>query len=218
MTYKRAVALGFVLVLAAFAVAAWFYPQLPDTVPTHWNAAGQPDDYTSKPWGPFILPLAMLGAWIALSVLPPIAPRGYRLDRFIGTYGILMLAMLAALLVLTIVMLLAADGKQFNSTRVAFIVIGALFVVLGNYLGKLRKNFFIGIRTPWTLASDEVWARTHRLGGWLFVLAGLAVVAIGTLDLGVWPFMAAVGSAALVPAIYSYLAYRQVEREQVGKS
>ncbi|HET6656237.1 MAG TPA: SdpI family protein [Gammaproteobacteria bacterium] len=212
MSYKRAVALGFVLVLAAFAAAAWFYPQLPEMVPTHWNAAGQPNDYTAKPWGPFILPLVMLGTWILLSVLPPIAPRGYRLDRFIRTYGILMLAVLAALLVLTIVMLLAAAGAEFNSTRVAFIVIGALFVVLGNYLGKLRKNFFIGIRTPWTLASDEVWARTHRLGGWLFVLAGLAIIAIGALDLGVWPFMAAVGSAAVVPAIYSYFAYRQVER------
>ncbi|HET6725208.1 MAG TPA: SdpI family protein [Gammaproteobacteria bacterium] len=212
MTYKRAVWLGFVLVLAAFAVAGWLYPQLPQSVPTHWNTAGQPNQFIPKPWGPFILPLVMLGAWILMSILPPIAPRGYRLDRFIGTYGVLMLTVLAALLVLTIVMLIAAEGARFDSTRIVFIVVGALFIVLGNYLGKLRKNFFIGIRTPWTLANDEVWARTHRLGGWLFVLAGFAIIVIGVLKLGPGPFVAAVGCAALIPAGYSYIAYRQIEQ------
>lgn len=214
MNHKRAVWLGLVLVVAAFAVAGWLYPELPQSVPTHWNAAGQVDRFTPKPWGAFILPLVMLGAWGLMSILPPIAPRGYRLDRFIGTYGILMLAVLAMLLVLTIVMLLAAEGAGIDTTRVAFIVIGALFVVLGNYLGKLRKNFFIGIRTPWTLANDEVWARTHRMGGWLFVAAGFAIIVIGILKLGPGAFIAAVGCAALVPAVYSYFAYRQVEHTQ----
>ncbi|HET7570311.1 MAG TPA: SdpI family protein [Gammaproteobacteria bacterium] len=212
MSYKRSLTVGFVLVLAAFAVAAWLYPSLPDPVPSHWNAAGEVDDYMAKPWGAFITPLFMLGTWAVLAVLPKISPRGYRLDQFIGVYGIVTLAILVTMLVVAIVTLLAATGAQLDLTRIMFIVIGALFVVLGNYMGKMRKNFFIGIRTPWTLANDEVWVRTHRLGGWLFVLAGFAIIVIGILKCAPWTFMAAIGGAALIPATYSYFAYRQVDQ------
>ncbi|HET7308287.1 MAG TPA: SdpI family protein [Gammaproteobacteria bacterium] len=214
MSYKRSLALGFVLALAAFAVAAWLYPSLPDPVPSHWNAAGEADDYMAKPWGAFITPLFMLGTWIVLAALPKISPRGYRLDQFIGVYGIVTLAILVTILIVVIVTLLAAAGAQLDLTRIVFIVVGGLFVVLGNYMGKMRKNFFVGIRTPWTLASDEVWVRTHRLGGWLFVLAGFAIIVVGILKLAPWAFMAAIGGAALIPAIYSYFAYRQVEQRR----
>jgi uncharacterized membrane protein len=78
-------------------------------------------------------------------------------------------------------------------------------------MGKLGKNFFIGIRTPWTLASDEVWFRTHRLGGKLFVLAGLLVFAAGVFGAGPFAPMAAIGAAALVSVVYSYLLYRRLE-------
>ena len=86
-----------------------------------------------------------------------------------------------------------------------------LFVVLGNVLGKVTKNFFVGIRTPWTLASDEVWLRTHRLGGRVFVLAGLAVVLSGLAGGGVAPLLVAVFTAAFVPIVYSYIIYRRLE-------
>lgn len=214
MTYKRSLTAGFVLVVAAFAVAAWLYPSLPNPVPSHWNAAGEVDDYMAKPWGAFITPLFMLGTWIVLAALPKISPRGYRLDQFIGVYGIVMLSILVTMLIVAIVTLLTAAGAQLDLTRIVFIVIGALLVVLGNYMGKMRKNFFIGIRTPWTLANDEVWVRTHRVGGWLFVLAGFALIGIGIFKLAPWTLMAAIGCAAVIPAIYSYFAYRQVEQRR----
>ncbi|HET8552523.1 MAG TPA: SdpI family protein [Gammaproteobacteria bacterium] len=214
MTYKRSLTAGFVPVVAAFAVAAWLYPSLPNPVPSHWNAAGEVDDYMAKPWGAFITPLFMLGTWIVLAALPKISPRGYRLDQFIGVYGIVMLSILVTMLIVAIVTLLTAAGAQLDLTRIVFIVIGALLVVLGNYMGKMRKNFFIGIRTPWTLANDEVWVRTHRVGGWLFVLAGFALIGIGIFKLAPWTLMAAIGCAAVIPAIYSYFAYRQVEQRR----
>ena len=88
---------------------------------------------------------------------------------------------------------------------------GLLFVVLGNFMGKLTKNFFVGIRTPWTLASDEVWLRTHRLGGKLFVLAGVALFIAGLLGGGTVPLLVAVAVAGGIPVVYSYLLYRRIE-------
>ena len=94
------------------------------------------------------------------------------------------------------------------------LLVGGLFVVVGNYLGKVRRNFFVGIRTPWTLASDEVWARTHRVGGWLFVLAGIAIVASagGSRQLLPVVLLASVGTAALISVAYSYVVYRKLHR------
>ncbi len=95
--------------------------------------------------------------------------------------------------------------------RIVPIAVGLLFIVLGNYMGKIRKNFFIGIRTPWTLASDEVWARTHRLGGYLFVAAGALMVVMPLVGLGGVGIVAASLIAALVPVVYSFIAYKRIE-------
>ena len=90
-------------------------------------------------------------------------------------------------------------------------VVGLLFVVMGNFLGKVRKNFFLGIRTPWTLASDEVWAKTHRLGGWCFVTAGVFMAIMGVVaPTSTW-FIAAIIAIALIPVVYSFFAYRKIE-------
>ncbi|MHB8404865.1 MAG: SdpI family protein [Gammaproteobacteria bacterium] len=214
MKFKTANLISFLLVLAAFAIAVWFYPQLPDPVPTHWNSAGQIDGYLPKPWGVFMLPLTMAGIWIVLAVLPRISPKGYRLDIFQSVYGLIQLVLMAALLVTSIVALLAATNRHMAINTVTPIVLGLLFIILGNYMGKLRKNFFIGIRTPWTLASDEVWARTHRLGGWLFVAGGLAIVITGVLAPSTYMpiiMIVIIAVAALVPAAASYVIYRRVE-------
>lgn len=92
--------------------------------------------------------------------------------------------------------------------RLVMIGVGLLFATLGNYLGKSKRNFFLGIRTPWTLASDEVWRRTHRLGGWVMVGAGVALVVMGFTGIHQLAFALVIGAAVLVPVIYSFFAYR----------
>lgn len=214
MKFKTANLISFLLVLAAFAIAVWFYPRLPDPVPSHWNSAGQIDGYMAKPWGVFILPLTMTGIWIVLAVLPRISPKGYRLDTFQNIYGLIQITFIAALLVITSIALTAATNRHVAINMIIPIVIGLLFVILGNYMDKLRKNFFIGIRTPWTLASDEVWVRTHRLGGWLFVAGGLAIVITAVLAPSAYMpiiMIVIIAVAALVPAAASYVIYRRVE-------
>ena len=199
------------LIVTAFAFSAALYPRLPERLPTHWNIQGQPDGFTGKPWGPFLLPLLMTGLYLLLLVLPRISPKGYRFEAFRGVWEIVRTAILAFLFLVHILVLLSATGARVEMNRAIPIGVGLLLVLLGNYLGKTTKNFFLGIRTPWTLASDEVWLRTHRLGGKLFVLAGLVCVVSGLAGGSLVPAMAAVGAAALASVVYSYVVYRRIE-------
>ena len=211
MKITRTNLLSLALVAASFILTAAFYDRLPESVPTHWNASGVADGFTPKPWGPFLLPLTMLGVLVLLFILPRISPRGYRMDRFQGVFEILQAAILAFLLLVTLLALLAGIGAPVPMDRAIHAGTGLLFVVLGNFMGKLTKNFFVGIRTPWTLASDEVWLRTHRLGGKVFVLAGLGLLVSGLAGGGTVALLVAVAIAAGIPVVYSYVLYRRLE-------
>ncbi len=198
-------------ILALAVYTAFVYPALPDPMPTHWNSAGVADDYTAKPWGAVLLACVPLFVFLVYKLIPVISPRGFRTESFTGVLNILMTVSVIFGAVIGVVALQAGMGASFNISTVVMVAVGLLLMVLGNFLGKVRKNFFIGIRTPWTLASDEVWAKTHRLGGWCFVIAGLfmalgAVISPG----GTW-FVYVVIVAALIPVGYSYLAYRRIE-------
>jgi uncharacterized membrane protein len=213
MKISRATLLSLALVAGAFVAAAVLYSRLPELVPTHWNVRGVADGFTPKPWGPFVLPLVMLGVFALLSALPRISPRGYRMDRFLRVYKILQTTILAFLFLVTLLVLLAGVGSPVPMERAILAATGLLFIVLGNFMGKLTKNFFVGIRTPWTLASDEVWLRTHRLGGKLFVLAGAGFVLAGLLGGGaVAPLIgAALVAAVVIPIVFSYVLYRRLD-------
>ncbi len=203
--------LGFLLVLAAFAMVGVQYPGLPDPMPTHWNAAGHVDGWMPKFWGSFLFPLVMAVLWLMFLVLPKISPRGFEMEPFLRAWGVLKVTILALVLFIGVLVLRASkSGGELSQTAI-FCSLGVLFVVIGNVLGKVTRNFFVGIRTPWTLASEEVWYRTHRLAGKLFVAAGLFVAATAFLGLRLWPIMISIGLAALVPVVYSYVIYRKLE-------
>ena len=107
----------------------------------------------------------------------------------------------------------AAQDASVDISSFVFVAVGLLLMIMGNFLGKVRKNFFLGIRTPWTLASDEVWAKTHRLGGWCFVIAGafMAIMGVAAPPSGMPWVIAVIVAIALVPVVYSYIAYRRIE-------
>lgn len=210
-TNRATTILGLLFVIASFALAAALYSRLPDPVPTHWNLRGEADGFTPKPWGAFVLPLVTAGCWLLFLVLPRLSPRGYRLDRFARVYGIIQVVITGFMFALTCLALLAAIGVPVAMDRVLYAGLGALFIVLGNYLGKVTRNFFVGIRTPWTLASDEVWLRTHRLGSRCFVAGGIVALVGGLAGGGAPLLVTAVGIAALVPVVYSYVIYRRLE-------
>jgi uncharacterized membrane protein len=199
----------FVLTLAA--VFLWLYPKMPALVATHWNAQGQVDGYAApiRAVGVPIVLLVMLA--LLTVVLPAISPRRYEIKPFAAVFGLLMLATQAFVFVAALGVLLNAAGHHVRMPLLAQLSIGGLMMVIGNYMGKLRKNFFVGIRTPWTLASDDVWARTHRLAGWLFVLAGVLAIGVAVAGAPLRATVAIVLVAALVPCAYSLVIYRRME-------
>lgn len=201
------------VVFLHFVLVAVFYGDLPDPVPSHWNAQGEVDGFTPKPWGAWLFPMITLGVYLLFVIIPWISPHGFRMESFLGVVRILKLATVLFMFVVGVTVILAARGAPLDPGDIVLPGVGVLLLVIGNYMGKLRKNFFIGIRTPWTLASDEVWARTHRLGGWTLVIAGLVMILTGLTG---WPSMAitvtvVVILAALVPVIYSFVIYRKLE-------
>ena len=211
MTRDRANFFSYLFIMAAVVVAAWLYPSIPEQVPSHWNAHGEVDAYLPKPWGVVILPLAAILVFIVMRLIPVISPKGYRTEPFANVLHIFQVAMVGFMSLVAILVLLEASGVNVHLDKFIFGALGLLFIVLGNYFGNIRKNFFLGIRTPWTLASDEVWARTHRIGGRLFVLQGLIMLAGMFVIIPPVAFLVMVALIVLVPVGYSYVAYRKIE-------
>jgi len=214
MTNKRdrktliAVAL---VVLITWIVAVVYEPRLPEQVPSHWNIHGEVDGYMSKPWGVYLIPLISTGMSALLLVLPLIAPKGFKLDNARPVYEFLVLIIALFMLAVMVLSFEAGLNDEVDMNQWLMVGMGALFLVLGNYLSKVPKNFFIGIKTPWTLASDEVWYRTHRLGSWTFFMAGLLVIMGGFLG---WPMGWMIGfmiAAGFIPLIYSLVIYKKIE-------
>jgi uncharacterized membrane protein len=203
--------LGLLFVVAGFAVVLPAYAGLPDPMPSHWNAAGQVNGWLPKFWGAFLIPIMMAVLWLIFLVLPRISPRGFEMEPFLRAWGVLKVTVLGLMLLLDVLILRAAKHSGELSQTAMFVGMGILFVVLGNLLGKVTRNFFVGIRTPWTLASEEVWNRTHRLAGKLIVVAGLVVVADALAGFKVWVLIAAIGLATLIPVVYSYVLYKRIE-------
>ena len=200
-----------VVIVVTWLVALWYEPRLPEKIPTHWNIDGEVDGWTEKPWGIYLLPLISTATSLLLMLLPKIAPKGFRLDAAQSIYELLVLIMAIFMLAVMVLTFEAALDKSVDVNQWIMVGIGALFVLIGNYLSKVPKNFFLGIRTPWTLSSDEVWYKTHRLGGWFFIICGLLVILGGFLK---WPTMLLIillSAAALIPVIYSLVIYKKIE-------
>jgi len=175
---------------------------------------GQPDDWSSRAFGALITPMLLLFMWGLVHVLPAIDPRGANYAKFGGAFEAIIDSVMLFLLGMHIVLLRAGLGHPVQMERIVPFGIGVLLIVIGNLLPRCRPNWFVGIRTPWTLSSDRVWEKTHRLGGRLFAAAGL-LIATAAVFWVKWVHVVLITLVLLVTAavlIYSYLAWK---REQV---
>ena len=200
----------FAVVLTSWVLVAVCYAKMPDRIPIHWNLSGQADGWGDKSQAAFLFPgLISLTALLAF-VLPAISPSGFRLD---GSRTALFKVLFWVSLYLLVVQWLTCQASQnphMPLVKWLLVATGGLFVAVGNLLGKFPKNFFVGIRTPWTLANDQIWEKTHRLARLTFTLAGLVMIGAAAMDqIRGWLLASAIGIAALVPVIYSFVAYRQ---------
>jgi uncharacterized membrane protein len=199
------------IIVGMFVAAIVVWPTVSSRIPVHWNASGQVDGYGGKMEGLLLLPAIAIGIYLLLLFIPRIDSGRANYAQFSGPYLIVRYAVLVMIAAIYGISLLAIKGVGFNMTRVILSVIGLLFIVLGNVMGKVRPNWFVGVRTPWTLSSKRSWVRTHRLAGWLFTLAGLIFLALiavnvrGALSLIVG---SVVGVIAVVLIVYSYVEWR----------
>ena len=204
--------ISFTLVVTCLLVTAILYPHLPSQIPSHWNGHGQVDGYSAK-WTLFIFnPGIMLGMIGLMAALPWLSPRHFEVEPFRSTYLYILVVFVAYLALIHGLILWAAVSGRTHIDRAIMGGVCLLFVLLGNVMGKVQRNFYIGIRTPWTIADERVWNATHRLGAKTFVAGGLAGLVLALA--GAWPGLCvgAVAAAALVPVIYSLVYYKQLER------
>jgi uncharacterized membrane protein len=164
------------LIILAVLASVVVYPRLPETMPTHWNASGGVNGWSSRFWGAWIVPLVMAVLWFVMRLLPHIDPRRVNYEKFSGMYESLIIATMTFMLGLHVLLLMSATGTAVAMDRVMMGGVGAFFVVIGVLLPRARPNWFVGIRTPWTLSSDLSWERTHRIGGLLFIVLGVVTV------------------------------------------
>jgi uncharacterized membrane protein len=209
--------LAITLVAAAFATSAALCPRLPAIIPTHWNAQGVIDGWMPKSLGAFVAPGASLVIVAFLILFEPIQIQEDA-DNLKARYYPTIVAGVAGLnYFVNLWVLMAGMGRHPAMPADLAIGVGLLLVAVGNSLGKVPQNGMVGIRTPWTLADEEVWARTKRVGGWLTVLAGVVMAAMGFGGFGMGPGLIAIGVAAVVSVGYSYVISRRVNRGN-GKS
>lgn len=204
--------IGILLTVAVLVATVVAYPHLPSTVATHWNLRNQVDGYSAK-WTLFLMgPGLMAGIMLLWRFLPWLSPKNFEVDSFRSTYFQIMLIMVSLLAYFNAAVLWAGVGYSLNVGRAIVGGLCLLFALLGNLLGKVRRNFYIGVRTPWALANERVWNATHRFAAKTFVaggLVGLALTAVGLQGRAVFVVLLA---AALIPAVYSLAFYKQLER------
>ena len=209
------------VLLAVWGFTFAVFERLPAEIATHWNLWGEPDGWSSRAVGASILPAILTAMFVLFTwVVPRVDPRGESYAAFQATYDILVAATLAALGAVHVVVLGVALGWDVTIAGAIPLVVGALFVVIGALMPRVRPNWFIGIRTPWTLSSDRVWERSHRVGGPLLVLGGLCIAA-SALARGEWSLalmLAGVVGSSVAAIGYSYWAWRQETRGERGSA
>lgn len=202
------------LIVAALVLGAVVYPQLPERVASHWNYRGEVDGYSSRCWGAFGIPLLTAGIYLGMLLVPLIDPRRQNYEKFAGAYRAIKAVLVIFMTGIQLVVVLNALGFQVPVEKVVVTGVSLLILIIGNYMGQFRHNYFVGIKTPWTLASEEVWRKTHRLGGRLWVAAGILGLAGALLGgpAGGLVLAAALAVAAIFPIVYSYFEFRKLSK------
>ena len=201
------------VLLLPFLFIPYLWGILPDEIPTHWNAAGEADDYSSKAFGLLFLPILNIVLYISMIYLVKIDPKKQaavdqkpvRALRFITPF--FMTAVYGFIIYKTL-------NPEANVVGMVMAGVGLLLAAIGNYLGTMQPNYFIGIRTPWTLQSDAVWRATHRMAGPIWMAGGLGLaIGVFVFPRSIFPmvFMGVVALLVLIPLVYSYLAFQQLD-------
>lgn len=215
MTTKSLRVIQLVLIALSIIPIIVLWDKIPDTVPVHFDINGTPNGFAPKAQGVFIFPATTLFMFLLLLVIPRIDPKR-KTPEIIYGLSVFSTILVFFFSVLSVVMLLQMTGMVSNGINLVMPIIILMFLIMGNFMGKLRPNYFMGIRTPWTLESEEVWVKTHRLAGYVWVVGSALMLILAfalpkTLFGSV--FLTYVAILVVVPVLYSYLVHRQLKSE-----
>ena len=195
-----------ILTLLPILAGVVLWNQLPEQMPTHWNAAGEVDGWSSKPFAVFGLPLILVAAqWLCVLATTTDPKRQNHSEKI---YHLVFWIIPVLSIVLHAVTYMTVLGVGVRMEMVMPIFMGLLFVIIGNYLPKCKQSYTIGIKIPWTLNNEENWNKTHRLAGWVWVIGGIAIMLTGFFG-GYVAFFVISLVMVLAPIIYSYVLYRK---------
>lgn len=200
------------LALVAVAIFGFLsYSRLPEQVATHWNLSGEVDGWSSRTTAVFFVPVIGLAIAVLLAWLPKADPKRANFPMHENVWWLIGNATLVFMALVHLLVIGIALGWGVSMDRVLGLGLGGLFVIIGNSLTRVRQNWFLGIRTPWTLSSERSWRETHRLGGTLFVLGGLFLIVATTIGGRLLPWVVLVGAGvpAVVSVVYSYLVWKK---------
>jgi uncharacterized membrane protein len=212
MTTRTTTILVLFMIITATVVGVLLWNRLPDQMASHWNVNDQVDGYMSKSWGVFMMPLITLGMFVLFLVVPSIDPLKANIAQFRDAFNMFIVLIVAFMLyihALTLAWSLGYDDFKMSTSMLP--AMGLLFIFIGFMLRKAKRNFFIGIRTPWTLSSDTVWDKTHQLGAILFMASGVLAF-IGGIFGGMtafWSLFVPLIGSTLFLLIYSYVLYQR---------
>ncbi len=211
MNTKTTVILVSIVIFLSVIAGVMFYDQLPDPMASHWGANDEVNGYMSKFWGVFMLPLISVGLLVLFLVIPYLDPLKENIAEFRGMFNLFILAMeifLTYIWALTILWNLRNGAFEMGTAIMP--AMGLLFIFIGYMIRSAKRNWFIGIRTPWTLSSDKVWEETHRVGGNLFMVSG-AITILGLLFGGqaIWFILVPILSTTAFLYIYSYILFQR---------
>ncbi len=211
MSTRATILLSIFLIVIASVISAAVYPRLPERVASHWNTANQVDGYMPRFWGAFLMPLVSLGLLALFLLIPQIDPLKANVEKFRGAFNGFIASIVVFMLYLHGLTLAWNLGyEQFDMGAALLPALGLIFILAGIMMRQAKRNYFIGIRTPWTLHSDRVWDETHRLGGTLFIASGLLALAGAFIPrYAFWLLLVPLLGSTLFLVVYSYVLYRQ---------
>ena len=198
------------LILVSFLIGAYLYPYMPEKMASHWDANGSVDGYMPKLWGLFLLPVISAILFLVYMLIPKIDPLKGNIEKFRGHFDVFILLLFVFLFYVHMLTMLWNLSYRFNIIQLLAPAFGLIIYYAGIMMENAKQNWFIGVRTPWTLSSEVVWDKTNKLAGKLFKVAGvLAAMGLIFPKSAIFLILVPVILAAVYPIIYSYQKYQQ---------
>ncbi|HLC67878.1 MAG TPA: SdpI family protein [archaeon] len=211
---RIAYAVSLLIILTAFAASVYLYPQMPDKIAAHWNINGDADGYMDKTTALSIMPLIAVGMLALFVVVPRIDPKKRNIGKFRAYFDGFVVLLLGFLLYVHALVIAWNLGINFSMAQMLAPAVGVLFYYVGVLTSHSKRNYSIGIRTPWTLSNEKVWDKTHLVGGMLFRVAGvIAIFGAALPQHAFFMVLAPIITASIAVYAYSYFVYRKMTRK-----